>query len=86
MLVTLDGIVTEVSPLQPENAQLPMLVTLEGIVTDVSSLQQENAYPPMLVTGHPPSVEGIATAPVVDCGIADEYSPPPTLALPSATT
>ena len=39
MLVTLDGIVTDVSPLQPENADHPMLVTLDGIVTEVSPRQ-----------------------------------------------
>ena len=38
MLVTPNGIVTLVIPLQPENAELPMLVTglppsVEGIVT-----------------------------------------------------
>ena len=39
MLVTLSGIVTLVSPLQPANALPPMLVTLSGIVTLVSPLQ-----------------------------------------------
>ena len=39
MLVTLDGIVTLVSPLQLKNAEFPMLVTLLGIVTDVRPLQ-----------------------------------------------
>ena len=39
MLVMLFGIVTLVSPLQPENAEDPMLVTLSGIVTLVSPLQ-----------------------------------------------
>ena len=43
MLVTLDGIVTDVRPLQPENAEAPMLVTLEGIVNDVRPLQFQNA-------------------------------------------
>ena len=43
MLVTLDGIVTDVRPLQPENAEDPMLVTLDGIVTDVRPLQASNA-------------------------------------------
>ena len=43
MLVTLLGIVTEVKPLQPEKALLPMLVTLLGIVTEVKLLQPENA-------------------------------------------
>ena len=37
------GIVTFLSPLQPENAESEMLVTLEGIVTLVSPLQLENA-------------------------------------------
>ena len=70
MLVTLVGIVTVVSPLQPENAYSPMLVTLDGIVTDVSPLQPENAEDPMLVTGYPPRVDGIVIAPVVAVGIA----------------
>ena len=39
MLVTLSGIVTLVSPLQPENASYPMRVTESGIVTLVSPLQ-----------------------------------------------
>ena len=39
MLVTLLGIVTEVKPLQPQKASLPMLVTLLGIVTEVKPLQ-----------------------------------------------
>ena len=39
MLVTLLGIVTLVSPLQPEKAIEPMLVTLSGIVMLVSPLQ-----------------------------------------------
>ena len=43
MLVTLDGIVTDVNPLQPRNASFPMLVTLDGIVTDVNPLQPSNA-------------------------------------------
>ena len=42
MLVTLDGIVTDVNPLQPSNARSPMFVTLEGIVTEVKPLQQQN--------------------------------------------
>ncbi len=36
MLVTLSGIVNDVSPEQPENDSSPMLVTLSGIVIDVS--------------------------------------------------
>ena len=37
MLVTLFGIVIEVKPVQPENAELPMLVTLEGITRSPST-------------------------------------------------
>ena len=43
--------VTEVRPLQPENAPSPMLVTLVGMVTEVRPLQPKNASSPMLVTG-----------------------------------
>jgi hypothetical protein len=39
MLVTESGIVTDVRPLQPRNAYLPMLVTPLPIVTDVRPLQ-----------------------------------------------
>ena len=39
MLVTESGIVTLVSPLQPENVLDPMLVTLFGIITLVSLVQ-----------------------------------------------
>ncbi len=35
----LEGIVTEVSPEQPSNADSPMVITLEGIVTEVRFLQ-----------------------------------------------
>ena len=58
MLVTPSGIVTDVSPEQPSNAEYPMLVTLSGIVTDVSPEQPENAELPMLVT-----LSGIVTVP-----------------------
>ena len=43
MLVTLFGMVTEVSAEQKANALLPMLVTLSGMVTEVSLVQRENA-------------------------------------------
>jgi len=43
MLVTLSGIVIEVKPVQPLNAELPMLVTLAGIVTAIKPVQPENA-------------------------------------------
>ena len=39
MLVTLSGMVTEVSEAQPENALPPMLVTPFPIVTEVSEVQ-----------------------------------------------
>jgi len=39
MFVTLFGIVTLASPLQPKNAEAPMFVTLFGIVTLVKPLQ-----------------------------------------------
>ena len=50
MLVTLLGIVNDVRPVQPSNAELPMLVTLLGISMDVRLLQSSNAPSPMLVT------------------------------------
>ena len=40
MLVTLLGMVIEVSPEQPEKASFPMLVTLLGIVIEVSPEQK----------------------------------------------
>ena len=50
MEVMLFGMVTEVKPLQPENALHPMEETPLGMVTDVKPLQLENAPPPMEVT------------------------------------
>ena len=50
MLVTLSGIVTLVSDMQPLKAEPPMLVTLSGIATLVSDMQPLKAEPPMLVT------------------------------------
>jgi hypothetical protein len=38
------------SPLQPENAELPIEVTLLGMVMDVSPLQYQNACAPIEVT------------------------------------
>ena len=43
MLVTLSGIVMLVSPVQPENAEMPMLVTPLGISILVNPVQPENA-------------------------------------------
>ena len=84
MLVTLDGIVTDVRPLQPENAPLPMLVTLDGIVTDVNPPQPRNAERPMLVTGTPSNSDGMTRAPFVDEEIA-RFRRVPISALPCAT-
>ena len=50
MLVTLLGIVMEVSDEQPMNVSTPMLVTLSGIVIEVSASQPKKALSPMLVT------------------------------------
>ena len=50
MLVTLFGIVMDVSPEQYWKAWFPMVVTLFGIVTDVSPEQLAKAWFPMLVT------------------------------------
>ena len=50
MLVTLPGIVTLVSPEQPEKASQPMLVTPLPIVTLVSPVQPTKALSPILVT------------------------------------
>ena len=43
MLVTLEGMVTEVRPEQPEKACSPMLVTLEGMVMEVRLEQSKKA-------------------------------------------
>lgn len=43
MFFTLEGMVTEVRPLQEEKAELPMLVTPEGMVAEVRPLQPEKA-------------------------------------------
>ena len=50
MEVTPLPMVTEVRPLQPEKALLPMEVTLSGIVTEVRPLQPLKAELPMEVT------------------------------------
>ena len=42
--------VTDVSPVQPLNAEPPMVVTLSGITTEVSEVHLENAPSPILVT------------------------------------
>jgi hypothetical protein len=56
MEVTDDGMLTDISPVQPEKAILPMEVTDDGIFTDVSPVQPENAAEPMEVT-----VDGMLT-------------------------
>ena len=50
MLVTLSGIVTLVSPVQPSKANSPMLVTLSGIVMLVSPVQSRKAEEGISVT------------------------------------
>ena len=50
MEVTESGMVTDLSPLQLENAQSPMYVTELGMVTEVIPLQSENAWLLMEVT------------------------------------
>jgi hypothetical protein len=50
MLVTLLGMVTDVRPLQPWKAEIPMVVTLLGMVIDVRPEQFMKADLPMLVT------------------------------------
>jgi hypothetical protein len=50
MLVTPEGIVMLVNPVQPEKVPSSMLVTPEGIVMLVNPVQPEKAYDPILVT------------------------------------
>ena len=59
ILVTLSGIVTEVSELQPQKASFPMLSTLSGMVTEVSEVHCEKASSPIPITGRSRTVEGI---------------------------
>ena len=59
MLVTLSGIVTLVSDVQPQNAASSMLVTPSGIVTLVSDVQTVNALSPIWVTFLPLISPGI---------------------------
>ena len=61
-----DGIVTDVRPEQPPNAQFPIEVTDDGIVTDVRPEQPWNALSPMevtpdgIITAHPDGYESQA--------------------------
>ena len=50
MLVTVEGMVTDVKLMQLIKAASPMLVTLAGMLTDVKLLQPAKAPLPMLVT------------------------------------
>ena len=70
MLVTLSGIVIDVSPEQPENAEKPMLVTPSGIVIEVRPEQPENAYSPMIVT-----LSGIVKTPSTRVGTCQRMVP-----------
>ena len=62
MLVTLPGMVMEVKPEQPENAQPPILVMPLPRVTEIKPEQPENAFISMLVTFSPLYVSGITTS------------------------
>ena len=53
MSVTLLGIVTEVKPLQPRKAALPIDLTELEILMEVRLSQPENAYSPMFVIESP---------------------------------
>jgi hypothetical protein len=50
MLVTLEGIIISVSPLQPLNALSPIAVTLEGINIEDRPLQHQKAFSKIQVT------------------------------------
>lgn len=69
MLVTLSGIVIDVSESQLENAAQPIDVTLSGIVIDLSDVQLSNANSPMLVT-----LSGIKTS-LSDLHFSNAMSP-----------
>lgn len=47
MDVTPSGIVTDVRPLQPQNARAPIYVTLSGIVREVRLAQSKNTKSPI---------------------------------------
>jgi hypothetical protein len=61
MVVTEEGMVTPVKPLQWANALLPMVVTEGGMVTPVKLMQWANAWYPMVVTGKPSIISGMFT-------------------------
>ena len=69
MLVTLFGIVIDVSPVQPENAPLPMLVTASGIVIEVRLEHPEYAEFPMFSV---PSTTTTFVMDAQDAGKTDE--------------
>ena len=56
MFVTLSGIVTSASVLQPVNALAPIVSSMEGSVSSVRPLQPQNALGPIVLT-----VEGNTT-------------------------
>ena len=64
MLVTLDGIVTDVMPEFPVNAAPPILVTVFGMVIEVTPGKLYIPFGPMAVTVLPLSELGTVTAPV----------------------
>ena len=62
--VTLSGIYTLFSAVQPESTELPILVTLSGITKSVRAVQPENALLRIAVT-----LCGMTTFCSVDCFI-----------------
>ncbi len=70
MLITLSGMVMEVSPVQSLNAYSPMLVTLEGMVMEVKLVQPRNALRPILVTLY------VLFSYIIDIGIITSFPPP----------
>ena len=53
MLVTEFGIITDVKPVHPEKAALPILVTEFGIVTDVKPVISQHRLSGMILTLFP---------------------------------
>ena len=54
--VTVEGMVTEIKPVQLTKAQFPITLTPSGMVTDVNPIQREKASFPIVSTE-----EGIVT-------------------------
>ena len=50
IVVTLVGMITDASDVQPSKADSPIVVTLFGMITDTSDVQPPNAHLPITVT------------------------------------